>query len=127
MELPTVIECPVCRTKNEVNLVDFAEGHVITCSGCQRDLLVRGEPIKAELKDVNAILRETQSSILKNFVGTSAIIAVAIFLVIISVSKVVNIQIEGEVFLFILGIFGTIFAVLLGFLWLIKKWFALFK
>lgn len=127
MELPAVIECPACGTKNEVNLVDFAEGHVITCSGCQRNLLVKGEPIKAELKDVDAILKETQSSILRSFVGTSVIIAVAISLVIFGVSKVLNIQIEGEVFLFILGIFGMIFAVLLGFLWLIKKWFAIFK
>ena len=127
MELPAEIECPTCKTKNEVNLVDLAEGHSITCSGCQRTLLVKGEPIKAEIKDVNAILKETQSSILRNFVGTFAIIAVAIFLLIFGVSKVLNIQIEGEVILFILGIFGMIFAVLLGFLWLIKKWFAIFK
>ena len=125
VELPAEIECPTCGTKNEVNLVDLAEGQVLTCSKCKR-ILVGGENIEVEAKDVKTLLKGAQSRMLKNFVITFAIFAVIIFLIIIGASKALHIQMEDEVILFMLGIFRAIFVLLLGVIWSIKKWFAIF-
>jgi hypothetical protein len=124
VELPAEIECPTCGTKNKVNLVDLAEGQVLTCSECKGILVDKN--IEVEAKDVKALLKGAQSSMLKNFVITFAIFAVIIFLIMIGVSKALHIQMEDEVILFILGIFGAIFVLLLGVIWSIKKWFAIF-
>lgn len=127
MELPAEIECPHCGTKNDVNLLSLTDSNAIKCSRCERILLEGVETIRVEAEDVKTLLERTQSNILRNIVLTFGIFFVIIILTFIGASTVLNIQMEGEVILLILGIFGAIFAVLLGFFWLVKKWFAVLE
>jgi uncharacterized paraquat-inducible protein A len=127
MELPSKIECPHCGTENDVNLLQLADGHAMTCSRCGRPLLEGVETIRVEAEDVKTLIEGTQSTVLRNIALTFGVFFVIIILIFVGAHTVLDIQIQGEVILLIVGIFGAIFAVLLGFFWLVKKWFAAFK
>ena len=127
MELPSKIECPHCGTENDVNLLQLTDGHAMKCSRCGRPLLEGVETIRVEAEDVKTLIEGTQSTVLRNIALTFGVFLVIIILIFVGASTVLNIQIQGEVILLIVGIFGAVIAVLLGFFWLLKKWFAVFK
>ena len=127
MELPAEIKCPHCGTRNEVNLLNLAGAHSLTCSGCNRLLLEDTESITVEPEDIKPFIQKTQSNILRTFFLTSGIIFVIIVFIFVAASTVLNIQMEGDIMMVILAIFGAIFVVLLGFFWLLKKVFAVFQ
>ena len=127
MELPSKIECPHCGAENNVNLLQLTDGYAMKCSRCGRPLLEGVETVRVEAEDVKTLIEGTQSTVLRNIALTFGVFLVIIILIFVGVGTVLNIQIQGEVILLIVGIFGAIIAVLLGFFWLVKKWFAIFK
>ncbi|MBU7018687.1 MAG: hypothetical protein HXS44_14350 [Theionarchaea archaeon] len=124
MELPADIKCPHCGTQNKVNLLNLTGGHPLMCSGCNRLLLEDVDNIKVQPEDVKTFIKKTQKNILRTFLLTSGILFVIIISVFVAASTALNVQMEGDVIMVILGILGAIFVVLIGFFWLLKKVFA---
>lgn len=126
MKVPAKITCPHCGTKNEVNLAAL-HGHAVTCSRCEKTLFKDVENISIDANDIKSMIKETQSSILKNMAVTSSIIFAAIVLVILGVREVLNIPMRDEDLLVMLGALGIFFVFFLGVIWVIKKSFSIFK